>query len=395
MTAESLIPIFALFLLACGTIYLLLRFIKVDVPKGRFASIDGLRGVLAFSVSIHHSMVWFYFLKTGGQWGLPYSVYTHLGPSSVAFFFMITAFLFYSKLLDARTRSMDWTRLYVSRIYRIMPLYIFAILVLFLVAGFESHFTLREYPLRLLSEFFQWLLFMQPDINNIASAHIIIAGVVWSLAFEWLFYCSLAWIGKIVFKIRTPIKVLIATGLGFIIFLVIILYSYSHILARICPFAGGIAAAFLIRNSHIQRYCSGVWASALLLVLIPLILFFYPDVSTPIPFIGICLVFLIIAGGNDIFGLLTNRLLRYLGMISYSLYLLHGTLLFSCFRFVIGAKKAIGFSPLEHWLVIGVCTILLILLCTLTYFYIEKPALRKKANFQRFPSEVVPNQATL
>jgi len=380
MSPESLIPIFVLFCLAGGVIYLLLRFTKTDIPMGRFPSIDGLRGILAFSVFLHHSMTWFYFLRIN-EWALPYSVYTHFGPSSVAMFFMITAFLFYSKLLDAKEKGIDWTRLYVSRFYRIMPLYGFAILVLFIVAGFVSHFTLRVNALLLVIEFFQWLCFIETDINNITGTHIIIAGVVWSLAFEWLFYCSLAWVGKVIFRIRTPINILISTGLLFVVFLLIILYSYPNGTGiRIYPFAGGITAAFLARNNLIRKYCSSAWASCLLLILIPGILLLYPDVATPVPFIGICLAFITIAAGNDIFGLLSHRLTRYLGMISYSLYLLHGLVLFSCFYFVLGFKRAKALSPLEHWLIIGGCSVLLILLCSLTYVYIERPAQRKNAN---------------
>jgi len=309
-------------------------------------------------------------------------------------FFMITAFLFYSKLLDARAKSMDWIALYVSRIRRIMPLYTFAILVLFLVVACASHFTLHEYPWQILIEFFQWMLFIETTVNNYRITIEIVAGVIWSLTFEWLFYCSLAWVGKTIFRIRTPVSILIVTGLLFALFLVIILYNYTYDLGqRTSAFAGGIAAAFLVRNDKVKKFCSRVWASCILVVLIPAILLFYPNIGSPVPFVGLSLAFIIIAAGNNIFGLLTHRLLRYLGMISYSVYLLHGLVLFICFRFAIGLKKAWRLSPLEHWLVIGCCAISLILLCTLTYLYIEKHYLHKKANIQGSPKEVIPNQA--
>ena len=85
-----------------------------------------------------------------------------------------------------------------------------------------------------------------------------------------------------------------------------------------------------------------------------------------------------IAAGTDVFGLLSNRLTRYLGMVSYSLYLLHGMVLFVCFRFVLGEEKSRSFSPEGHWLVIGGCALTLVPLCSLTYYYIEKAALAKK-----------------
>src|SRR5579862_6911783 len=74
----------------------------------RFLAIDGLRGYLALSVFLHHSCVWYFYLRTG-KWELPPSrLYVQLGQSSVALFFMITGFLFYSKLLQARNREFDW-----------------------------------------------------------------------------------------------------------------------------------------------------------------------------------------------------------------------------------------------------------------------------------------------
>src|SRR5882757_2699850 len=238
MSPVNLIPIVVLFCLVGGVIYLLLRITKMDVPKDRFASIDGLRGVLAFSVFLHHSVVWFYFLKTSGWAFPPSNVYNHFGPSSVAMFFMITAFLFYSKLLDAKDKGIDWLKLYASRIFRIMPLYFFAVLVLFLLVGLVSHFTFHESLFQVVLEFFQWLFFIDADVNGIPGTRLIVAGVVWSLAYEWLFYCSLALVGKMFFRIKTPVKVLIVTGLLFIAFLVIIQSFYPYgIVRRMCPFA--------------------------------------------------------------------------------------------------------------------------------------------------------------
>lgn len=73
--------------------------------QGRFASIDGLRGYLAFFVFLHHSAIWYFCLRTG-QWKVPPSnLYTHFGQSSVAMFFMITGFLFSLKLIDRPMES--------------------------------------------------------------------------------------------------------------------------------------------------------------------------------------------------------------------------------------------------------------------------------------------------
>ncbi|MFC6337438.1 acyltransferase family protein [Pseudomonas karstica] len=62
--------------------------------QGRFVTIDGLRGYLAFFVFLHHSCIWYYYLQSG-VWALPPSrLFVHFGQMGVALFFMITGFLF-------------------------------------------------------------------------------------------------------------------------------------------------------------------------------------------------------------------------------------------------------------------------------------------------------------
>jgi len=314
MSPVSLVPAIILFCLVLGAIYLLLLVTKADVPKDRFVSIDGLRGILAFSVFLHHSVIWYFFLRTDKWTPPPSQVYSHFGPGAVAMFFMITAFLFYSKLLDARTKGMDWGKLYVSRIYRIMPLYIFVVLMVFLVVGALSAFALKVDIFHILAQLAKWVFFIEVDVNGVVGTKRIVAGVVWTLAYEWLFYCSLAIVGRVIYRIPTSARVLVISGLFFLAFLAIVLKFYpEEVLQKISSFAGGIAAAYLVRKDFIRKYCSGKWASLVILALTALI-FLYP--GSFLSFVCMCLVFIMIAAGNEIFGLLTHRLTRYLGMVS-------------------------------------------------------------------------------
>src|SRR6478752_3618765 len=112
-------PVFTIGLL---TAWLVAQRAPPPSPK-RYDSLDGLRGLLAILVMISHASGWRLYAMTG-EWTVPPSrLYTHFGQSSVALFFMITAFLFGSKLLESGERPVDWLRLYVSRALRIMPLY--------------------------------------------------------------------------------------------------------------------------------------------------------------------------------------------------------------------------------------------------------------------------------
>ena len=76
-----------------------------EVEIGRHTAIDGLRGLLGIAVFVHHTVITWFFLH-GDGWRLPPSRFiVHFGQSSVALFFMITAFLFWGRVLDREARS--------------------------------------------------------------------------------------------------------------------------------------------------------------------------------------------------------------------------------------------------------------------------------------------------
>jgi peptidoglycan/LPS O-acetylase OafA/YrhL len=94
--------------------------------KAKVNSLEGLRGYLAFFVFCFHIFVWENYLRTGHWGGLSSSLHNHLGQSSVELFFMITGYLFWSKTY-VRKKPVDWGYLYISRVLRIYPLYLFSV----------------------------------------------------------------------------------------------------------------------------------------------------------------------------------------------------------------------------------------------------------------------------
>ncbi len=103
MSPTSPIPVLAAVFLALFTVFLIKSQLSVNVKAGRYASIDGLRGYLAFFVFLHHSSVWYFYIQTG-HWERPDSgLYDYFGMGSVKIFFMVTGFLFFGKILDKRT----------------------------------------------------------------------------------------------------------------------------------------------------------------------------------------------------------------------------------------------------------------------------------------------------
>jgi peptidoglycan/LPS O-acetylase OafA/YrhL len=87
-------------------------------------------------------------------------------------------------------------------------------------------------------------------------------------------------------------------------------------------------------------------------------------------------LFALIAGGNNIFGFLTHPISRTLGEMAYSIYLLHGIILFVVFTFIVGVSNASRLSPLTYWmLILGIIPIL-IFTSFFTFLFIERPAMK-------------------
>lgn len=358
-----------LLLLACGAA--LSRLTPGDNTQGRHASIDGLRGFLAFGVFLHHSAAWYYYLRTGAWVGYDSHLYRHCGESAVALFFMITAFLFTARLLDARI-ALDWRRLYVNRLWRLAPLYLFAMLLLSALVAIESGFVLREPPALLLRSGLVWLLFSiggQPDLNGLADTTQRLAGVTWSLPYEWFFYLLLPTIALLLGR-RPAWPVLIASAV-----LAALVASGQHNRLAYESFTGGIAAAVIVREPRWRERLSGTAGSALAAGCIVLAVVISPSgYSRPsLPLMSIA--FIAIACGSSLFGLLRLPAARSLGEISYSLYLLHGALLTILFRHVLGLERARLLEPLQHWLLILACVPVLVLVCALSHRCIEQPGI--------------------
>jgi peptidoglycan/LPS O-acetylase OafA/YrhL len=261
-----------------------------------------------------------------------------------------------------------------------MPLYLVAMCILWLIVADLSHFKFQEPVQAVLHEMGLWLIFVRPDINGISPTRIITAGVTWSLAFEWLFYFTLALFGRAFFSIRTSLIALVIPGIGLIafIYILIIFYPYNA-WWRLSPFPGGILAAFLSRNKTACRIAAGPVASCCILALFaPAVIFFYTAYEF-IPYLLIIAGFQGIACGNDLFGILTNRYSRLLGQISYSIYLLHGLILFAGFRYVLGFGRAGQFSGLGHWVTVAGFSVVVVILCCMTYKWIELPGMRVTA----------------
>lgn len=339
--------------------------------KRRLGAIDGIRGYLALSVLFHHYVVTYYW-KLGGIWQRPpENFFQNLGKVGVAIFFMITGFLFFSRIMD-KNRVINWLSLYKSRLFRIYPLYLFSLALISLIVFYSSDFRLNTSKVDLILHYIRWGIFIGGDINDFSDTKKIIAGVDWTLKYEWLFYLSLPLIfltNRFLGKVG-----LISLGL-FSIYVYVYPFnikSFSSI--HLIYFAVGAVAFPLSRLIRTHINCSSFKVSILSVALI-VILFLYPKTHDPFHVLVMAIFFILISAGNNIFGMLSSKTSLLLGEISYSIYLLHGIvlyLIFTCWSPLEVSK----FTLAEFILFLPLISLVVVIISVLTFLVIENPAIK-------------------
>ncbi len=367
MTITSPLPYFAISILIWLAVALWCRRTSPSADEaGRHAAIDGLRGFLALGVLFHHAPFRFN-LVTTGQWVIPDSAfYTMLGQVAVMAFFMITGFLFWDRVV--RGAPIDWRRFYGARIRRIVPMYLVAVALLLLVVAFESGGRRQVPTAALVDQVFRWLCFAlldMPDVNGVADTKLYIAGVVWTLKYEWAFYWLLPFMALFAAGARFAALACFAVALGF-----------ATDDALVLCFLGGMLAAHAVNRWSLAPLLR---ARAAAIVPIALVVALFAGFDDGYGFAQAVLLsgaFLFVAHGNDLLGLLAAPASRALGAISYSVYLLHGLLLYAGFRTVGALVPPAELGAAGYWLVVACVAAATVACSALTYRWIELPFMR-------------------
>ena len=365
--------------LAIATSGLLLRYFPAlqrllsHPGQSRYASVDGLRGYLAFGVFVHHMAIIWVFLHTG-VFDVPKSkFYAQIGLASVALFFMITGFLFWGRLMEKR-RDFDWLAFAVSRVFRLYPLYLPLLVLVIFSVFYIQDWTFKDAPLQVAGQIMSWLIFDRPDINQYPQTGILISNVTWTLNYEVFFYMSLPLFGM-VFLYRRNWRQTVLCLLG--IYALYQLVGWEHSLKKhfLMSFLGGVAAAYWVRHPRLAAWSKTPLAGGIALIVLLLVITQFQKSFAFLPLVLLTLVFSIIASGHTLFGALTLRSIRWMGEISYSTYLLHGFLIWLMIQRTPLILPFDTTEPLTFVMLGALCCCLLIIVSSLTFLYIEKPGM--------------------
>jgi peptidoglycan/LPS O-acetylase OafA/YrhL len=323
------------------------------------------------------------------------------GGDGVCFFFLLSAFLITDLLMMERTQthSVNAGSFLLRRALRIVPLYLLAIVV---GTGLGLLIPSMHVPARSLP----WLLSFTYNIYVAHSGWDSNAlGPLWSLSVEWQFYLAIPWIVK--FGGRRALS---------IFFVVCLLASYGTLLllgsAHAVPstgvwansfvqfqfFAAGIVLALQLHrhswNISISRRIALLIGGFAILALQQR--FVNVHGSAPVTASRLCCGYLLILlCGMMIFLSLFNwplpiyKSLRYLGEISYGLYVYHMLFLYILVYRTAGSSELLVPTGWHAALVDAISLGLTILTAHVSYQYFERPFLRLKQRYATISSAAV------
>ncbi|UJB19759.1 MULTISPECIES: acyltransferase family protein [Lysobacter] len=379
----------------------------------RTDTLDGLRGFLAMSVFATHVIVHYDYLLTGVWKPSSAQFYNTAGVVSVCVFFMLTGFLFWNKLLKADGRP-GWKDLYIGRVFRLGPMYVVAVLVMIGVVAYRTGFQWRVPPLQAIASALAWLALgivpPPPTINGYTGTGTILAGVTWTLFFEWLFYFSLP---LLAFFVRRRRHLMFTASVVVLCLLTILAATWGGgfepgvkprpvlllaVLAElILMLASGMFVASLLHagfGARLQLH-KPLWAAVALACIV---LVFAAMLSTRsigmLQLLALCPLtgafFFIVCSGNRLFGVLSLAPARRLSNMSYSIYLSQGLAMVAVFA-IPGVKAYALSGTVPFWIVNIGCGLVLCLSALATYLYVEEPGIRMgKRIVQRLGSKRAP-----
>ncbi len=354
--------------------------------------IDGLRALSVLSVIIFHFEIELFNkpLLSGGFLG-------------VDIFFVISGYLITSIILKElkSKKGFSFLNFYERRIRRIIPLLVFVILVCFpfaylflLPSSFVEFAKSALYSLGFSSNFY-----FHYSGQGYGAEHTNLLPLLhtWSLSVEEQFYIIFPIVLFILFKFFRNF----IFHIFFISFIVSISLAewgtsnHPHFNFYFLPTRGweilaGAMISYLENNGLKQKLQKNLFLTSffiylgILLILISFINFpstpgrilgsYHPSFKTFLPILGSCLIIWYAKKSNIIIKILSSKLLVFIGLISYSLYLWH----FPIYSFSIYIDFFNDSNLQKIFLIL-----LTFVLSILTYYFIEKPARNKNNKFRK------------
>ena len=373
-----------------------------------FPNLNGVRFIAAFSVLIHHTEQIKYLMGLENNYGNFFI--KNLGKLGVGLFFVLSGFLITYLLLSEKQRRGDISTkdFYIRRILRIWPLYFIIVILGFFVF---PNIPIFNEPLRSQyyfdADFFKrlpfFLLFL-PNLGFVFYRSPYLCAQTWSVGVEEQFYAIWPWIIRSKNPIKTFFKLLIIflTVLGILWFYIFkisdlsletkskihdgleLFFSQFRILTMVI---GGIGAYLIFeKKEQILKILFRKDVQIIIYSILILMLSTGFHVSGfNMEFYGIffCFFILNVSQNPDSLIYLEQKIIHYLGKISYGVYIYHPAVIVLCINsihYFLGKNLP---SLTFNLLLYSSAVLITILVCELSFRFIETPLLKLKDRFNR------------
>jgi peptidoglycan/LPS O-acetylase OafA/YrhL len=318
--------------------------------------ITALRAYAALSV---------YFIHSGGFGFREMSVFTNrlvdFGKFGVTVFFVLSAFTICMSI--DKSNKFEFKNYLIRRFFRVAPLYYIVLIIAFLLGGSEYYLKLYNVDNDISSLLFHFSflnVFIHKHQNNII-------GLEWSVPIEFFYYLIIPFA---FFYYNKTNKIIIGVLVSSIISLfssIIYQHFYPHFLFNwsifkyAFSFNFGILIYILFRNNILVNTKNNNLILILLFLILGIYILFnfeYKDLFVTV-FTGILiLLFQNESAIKELF--FENKIILFLGKISYSIYLIHFLFLYHLKIYLFSNNPIFILS-------------LVLLVSTISYYTIEKP----------------------
>ncbi|HAT5004545.1 acyltransferase family protein [Serratia marcescens] len=350
-----------------------------NTKKERIDGPDILRGFAAISVIVVHLIA-----SSQIDFGHVITLIGSKFTASVTLFFTISAFSIAYAYNDGFINKTDFKNFYIKRFFRLAPLFYLAMIVEGVIIYYAFQHTPSAFEVLMSGTF---LFNLVPKMQD----GIVWAG--WSLSIEWVFYL----LYPVIFIFSNNKKTIVVLWMLCVFISSSIakvqaepIEIYMNILNHMVFFISGIFVYLYLKElqvlgANLGRY-SGFVSGLIMSSLMALLIYCFAQDGYPF---NIYIVYPLIWVGmiaSSIIGipaLINNRFTRFLGKASYSIYLMHGIVLY--------LLKAVGTyrwvdtfavsGPMKFLISILITAVLTIAISYLSYRYIEEPGIKLGKRF--------------
>ncbi|GCH75284.1 acyltransferase family protein [Escherichia coli] len=347
----------------------------IDFSGKRYLHIDGIRGIAALLVVLNHAV---FSLSNNGFNPLSVNtsnfwVFAHAGDVGVQIFFCITGFLFFDKIIKTGNK-INWEMFFVSRVKRLVPMYLIASTIVLVLTLMWSHggqdlTTTARQAINLFG-----FGFFGSDIWVNGFRTYSLNAVIWTLPYEWKFYCILPVIcAAIRFKSIAVIGSVLSVGYA-------VNDLYSGQVVWVYFISGALSAILFNRMKMVSvmlssnKITNNFFSAASALTIIYLLYTMFSGYGWERFLITTLLFNVIVMAKPSVF---TFKPLVYLGEASYSSYLLHLIINALVIKFIGFIFNLNNISAVGFWTLILSIVSITTIVTAYTFKYVEYRFIKK------------------